>query len=128
MKMIKYFDITELIINLFIANWFNDYRNADYEQLEEIVINYFHKDNHELKYKQIISRKILKILTLIFDLDKSYLNYISGKLLYFFMFVGRDDKCTKFLVHILKDNRMSLISLCPTNIEKNHFRPEVNNL
>ena len=124
MKMIKYFDITELIINLFIANWFNDYRNTDYEQLEEIVINYFHKDNHELKYKQIISRKILKILTLIFDLDKSYLNYISGKLLYFFMFVGRDDKCTKFLVHILKDNRMLLISLCPTNIEKNQLVSE----
>ena len=40
------------------------------------------------------------------------------------MFVGRDDKCTKFLVHILKDNRMLLISLCPTNIERNQSLPE----
>ena len=121
MKMIKYFNITELTINLFIANWFNECRNFDYDQLEEIIINYFTKENPELKYKQIISRKILKILTLIFDLDKSYLNCISGKLLYFFMFVGRDDKCTKFLVHILKDNRMLLISLYPTNIDKNQL-------
>ena len=39
---------------------------------------------------------------------------ISDRLLYFFMFVGRDDKCTKFLVHILKNNRELLINLCPT--------------
>ena len=44
------------------------------------------------------------------------------------MFVGRDDKCTKFLVHILKDNRMLLISLCPTNIEKNLINSNENNL
>ena len=96
----------------------------DYEQLEEKILIYFKKKKEELKYKQIISRKILKLLALLFDLNKSFLNCISNKLLYFFMFVGRDDKCTKFLVHILKDNRMLLISLCPTNIERNQSLPE----
>ena len=126
LKIIEYFDIVEILIKLFLANWFNEYENLDYEQFEEEILIYFKKKNDELKYKQIISRKILKLLTLLFDLDKSFLNCISNKLLYFFMFVGRDDKCTKFLVHILKDNRMLLISLCPTNIEKNESIPEKN--
>ena len=119
MKIIDYFNIVDLLINLFIANWFNDFENLDYEKFEEQLNKYFKEKNNELKFKLIISRKILKLLTLIFDLDKSFLNCIANKLLYFFMFVGRDDKCAKFLVHILKDNRILLISLCPTNIEKN---------
>ena len=118
LKIIEYFDIVEILIKLFIANWFNDYENVDYEKFEEEILRYFKKENNDLKYKQIISRKILKLLTLIFDLDKSFLNCISSKLLYFFIFVGRDDKCTKFLVHILKNNRVLLISLCPTNLNK----------
>ena len=144
LKIIEYFDIVEILINLFIANWFNDYKNLNYEQFEEEILVYFEAKNDELKYKQtkeelkyrqinndlkykqIISGKILKLLTLIFDLDKSFLNCISSKLLYFFMFVGRDDKCTKFLVHILKDNRKLLISLCPTNIDKNKSISEEN--
>ena len=65
------------------------------------------------KYKKLISKKIFKILKTIYDLNKTYLNIIVDKLLYFFMFVGRDDKCTKFLIHILKDNGTLLISLCP---------------
>ena len=127
LKIIEYFNIVEILINLFIANWFNDYENLNYDKLEEELLKYFKKNNQELKYKQIISRKILKLLTLIFDMDKSFLNCISDKLLYFFMFVGRDDKCTKFLVHILKDNRKLLISLCPTNIDKNILYIEENN-
>ena len=43
------------------------------------------------------------------------------------MFVGRDDKYTKFLVDILKNNRMLLISICPTNIEKNLVNSNENN-
>ena len=128
MKILEYFNIVDKLINLFIANWFHDYENLNYEKFEEILNKYFKKKNNEVKYKQIISRKILKLLSLIFDLDKSFLNCIANKLLYFFMFVGRDDKCTKFLVHILKDNRMLLISLCPTNIEKNLINSNENNL
>ena len=128
MKIIEYFNIVEKLINLFIANWFQDYENIDYEKFEAQLAKYFKNKNNELKYKQIISRKILKLLTLIFDLDKSYLNCIANKLLYFFMFVGRDDKCTKFLVHILKDNRILLISLCPTNMEKNLVNSNEDNL
>ena len=67
------------------------------------------------------------MLTLIFYLDKSFLNCIANKLLYFFMFVGRDDKYTKFLVDILKNNRMLLINICPTNIEKNLVNSNENN-
>ena len=132
LKIIEYFDIVDTLINLFIANWFNEYKELDYDIFEERISEYLkkkneNKDDKQLVYKQLISRKILKILTLIFDLDKSFLNKISSKLLYFLMFVGRDDKCTKFLVHILKDNRALLISLCPTNIDKNTYDEDEEN-
>ena len=126
LKIIEYFDIVAILINLFIANWFNNYENFDYDKLEEKLASYYKIKTNELRYKQIISRKILKILTLLFNLDKSFLNCIANKLIYFFMFVGRDDKCTKFLVHILKDNRMLLISLCPTNLETDIINTEKN--
>ena len=107
LKIIKNFNIVSKLIDLFISNWFHDYKNLDYNKFDSILSKYFKetKKKDELKCKQIISKKILKILTIIYDLDKSYLDPISNRLLYFFMFVGRDDKCTKFLVHILKNNR-----------------------
>ena len=118
LKIIKNFEIVSKLIDLFIANWFHNYKNLDYDKIEAKLAKFF-KEKKEEKYKQLISKKILKILTLIYDLDKKYLEPISDRLLYFFMFVGRDDKCTKFLVHILKNNRELLMSLCPTNIEPN---------
>ena len=119
LKIIENFNIVSKLIDLFLANWFHvhDYKNLDYKKFDDKLTIYFNEKKEERKYKQLISKKILKLLTIIYDLDKSYLKVISKKLLYFFMFVGRDDKCTKFLVHILKDNRILLISLCPTNID-----------
>ena len=128
LKIIEYFDIVPILINLFIANWFNNNENFDYDKLEEKLATYYKIKTNELRYKQIISRKILKILTLIFNLDKSFLDCMANKLIYFFMFVGRDDKCTKFLVHILKDNRLLLISLCPTNLETDMINTEKSDL
>ena len=43
LKIIEYFDIVEILINLFLANWFNKYENLDYEQLEEEILIYFKK-------------------------------------------------------------------------------------
>ena len=117
LKIIEKFNIVSKLIDLFIANWFHDYVRLDYNKFESKLSKYFSDQKNEIKCKQIISKKILKILTLIYDLEKSYLDQIAEKLLYFFMFVGRDDKCTKFLVHILKNNRKLLISLCPTNLD-----------
>ena len=58
MKIIDYFNIVDLLINLFIANWFNDFENLDYEKFEEQLNKYFKEKNNELKFKLIISRKI----------------------------------------------------------------------
>jgi len=127
LKIIKHFNIVSKLIDLFIANWFHDCKNIDYDKFEAILVKYFKEKKEELKCKQIISRKILKILTIIYDLEKSYLKTISDRLLYFFMFVGRDDKCTKFLVHILKNNRELLISLCPTYMKKKNSRESKRN-
>lgn len=33
------------------------------------------------------------------------------------MLVGRDDKCAKFLVDILENNKLLIISLCPLSKE-----------
>ena len=54
------------------------------------------------------------------------------------MFVGRDDKCTSFLIYILKDNAFLLVSLCPlykdsmrssvVNIENEENLNDVNNM
>ena len=117
LKIIDNFNIVSTLTNLFISNWFHNHKNLDYNKIDLKLTKFFKEKKDELKCKQLISKKILKILTLIYDLDKSYLDKISDRLIYFFMFVGRDDKCTKFLVHILKNNRKLLISLCPTNIE-----------
>ena len=117
LKIIDDFNIVSKLIDLFLTNWFHDYKNLDYNKLDLQLTKYFTQKKEDLKYKQLVSKKILKLLTLIFDLEKSYLKVISTKLIYFFMFVGRDDKCTKFLVHILKNNRILLISLCPKNID-----------
>ena len=117
LKIIDNFNIVSSLTNLFISNWFHNHKNLEYNKIDLKLTKFFKEKKGELKCKQLISKKILKILTLIYDLDKSYLDKISDRLIYFFMFVGRDDKCTKFLVHILKNNRKLLISLCPTNIE-----------
>jgi hypothetical protein len=85
--------------------------------MEKQLEKYFQVSKEEeftlLKCKKLISKKIFKILRMIYDINRSYLNVIIDRLLYFFMFIGRDDKCTKFLIYILKNNGALLISLCP---------------
>jgi len=49
-------------------------------------------------------------------------------LTYFLMFVGRDDRCTSFLIHILNNNAFLLVSLCPLykdNLEMNQENIEI---
>ena len=122
MKAIEHFNIVSKLVDIFLANWFNDSQNLNYYEMEEKLKKYFEgykrdEDVNLSKYKKLIAKKIFKILIIIYDLNKSYLNIIVDKLLYFFMFVGRDDKCTKFLIHILKNNGTLLISLCPVYIK-----------
>ena len=122
MKAIEHFAVVSKLVDIFLANWFHDINNLNYYDMEKKLEKYFEEsvegDLNLTKYKQLISKKIFKILNIIYDLNKSYLNVIEDKLLYFFMFVGRDDKCTKFLIHILNNNGPLLISLCPIYINK----------
>ena len=127
MKAIEHFNIVSKLVDIFLTNWFNDFQSLNYYEIEKKLEEYFKidKEQEELnltKYKKLISKKIFKILTIIYDLNKSYLNVIVDKLLYFFMFVGRDDKCTKFLIHILKNNGTLLISLCPLSINERNSK------
>ena len=120
-EIIQHFKIVSKLTELFLSNWFRNYHDYSYERLETKIKEYFQDNKDILKYKLIISREILNILTTIYELNPSYLNAIEDSLLYFFMFVGRDDKCTKFLFDILKNNKLLLISLCPLsedNLEK----------
>ena len=118
MKVIEHFNIVSKLIDLFLANWFKDYQNLNYYEMEKKLEKYFQVSEEKqeltlLKCKKFISKKIFKILKMIYDLNQSYLNVIVDRLLYFFMFIGRDDKCTKFLIYILRNNGTLLISLCP---------------
>ena len=117
MKAIEHFDVVNKLIDIFLANWFHGIENLNYYELEKKLEKYFGElKKEELnigKYKKLISKRIFKILKIIYNLNRSYLNVIVDKLLYFFMFVGRDDKCTKFLIYILKNNGTLIISLCP---------------
>ena len=119
MKVIEHFKIVSKLIDIFLTNWFHEEKNLDYFEMENRLENYFKYYKEEeltlLKCKKIISNKIFKILKNIYDLNKSYLNVIKDRLLYFLMFIGRDEKCTKFLIYILRDNGTLLISLCPLN-------------
>ena len=112
-EIIGHFGIVSKLIELFLTNWFKNYQVFSYDDLESIIKKYFKDNNDILKYKLLISRQIVNILAIIYNLNNSYLNVIEDTLLYFFMFVGRDDKITKFLVEILKNNKLLLISLCP---------------
>ena len=107
-------------------------KRLDYFSCEKILENYFnnYEEKEELTFlrcKKIISNEIFKILKTIYDLNQSYLNVIEDRLLYFLMFIGRDDKCTKFLIYLLKNNGTLIISLCPLfnssgfNYQNNQF-------
>ena len=117
MRVIEHFNIVSQLVDIFLANWFKDCKNLNYYEMEKQLEKYFQVSKEEeftlLKCKKLISKKIFKILRMIYDINRSYLNVIIDRLLYFFMFIGRDDKCTKFLIYILKNNGALLISLCP---------------
>ena len=128
LEIIKHFNLVSKLIEIFLANWFQKYQLYTYNQLEENLKKYFKENKDILKYKLIISKVILKILTKIYDLKSSYLNIIEDSLLYFLMFVGRDDNCTSFLIHILNNNAFLLVSLCPLkkdNLEMNQENLEI---
>ena len=121
MKVIEHFNIVSKLIDIFLANWFHEIKNLDYYENEKRLEQYFnyYKEKDELtllRCKKILSNEIFKILKTIYDLNQSYLNVIEDRLLYFLMFVGRDDKCTKFLIYLLEDNGTLIISLCPLNL------------
>ena len=124
LEIINHFKIVSELIELFLANWFQNYNGYSYNKVESIIKNYFKDDNDILKYKLLISKEIFEILTIIYHLNSSYLNVIEDSLLYFFMFVGRDDKCTRFLVTILSNNKLLLISLCPLTKENIDLKEE----
>ena len=128
LEILKHFNIVSKLIEIFLTNWFQNYQLYTYNQLEEKLKKIFQEDNDVLKYKLMISKIILEILTKIYTLKQSYLNIIEDSLLYFLMFVGRDDRCTTFLIHILTDNAFLLVSLCPLykdNLEMNHENIEI---
>ena len=116
MDIIKQFNIASKLIEIFLTNWFGNYDGKNFIELEEYFNKRYFGDNKDtLKYKLLISNEILEILTLIYDLNPTYLKVIRKSLFYFFMLIGRDDKCTKFLIHILRNNKVLLISICPLN-------------
>ena len=104
-------------------------KNLDYYKNEERLEKYFgsYEEKEELtllRCKKIISNEIFKILKTIYDLNQSYLNVLQDRLLYFLMFIGRDDKCTKFLIYLLNNNGTLIISLCP--LFNNEFNDQNN--
>ena len=130
MKVIEHFNIVSKLIDIFLANWFRKEKNLDYFESEKILENYFnsYEEKEEitlLRCKQIISNEIFKILKTIYDLNQSYLNVIEDRLIYFLMFIGRDNKCTKFLIYLLKNNGTLIISLCPL-FNSNGFNNQYN--
>ena len=140
LEIIKHFNIVSKLIDIFLANWFqnNNLEIYTYNQLDAKLKKYFEEKKDILRYKLIISKVILEILTKIYDLKQCYLNIIEDSLLYFLMFVGRDDQCTLFLVHILTDNAFLLVNLSPLYkdnleidkeiIEKEESINEINNI
>ena len=129
MKVIEHFNIVSKLIDIFLANWFHEVKNLDYYKNEERLEKYFgsYEEKEELtllRCKKIISNEIFKILKTIYDLNKSYLNVLQDRLLYFLMFIGRDDKCTKFLIYLLNNNGTLIISLCP--LFNNEFNDQNN--
>jgi hypothetical protein len=136
MDIINQFNIVSKLIEIFLTNWFGNYEGKNFNELEEYFNKRFFGDNKDaLQYKLLISSEILEILTIIYNLNPNYLNVIRKSLFYFFMLIGRDDKCTKFLTHILRNNKVLLISICPlksytiqVNVESAENTKNMNNI
>ena len=136
MDIINQFNIVSKLIEIFLTNWFGNYEGKNFNELEEYFNKRFFGDNKDaLQYKLLISSEILEILTIIYNLNPNYLNVIRKSLFYFFMLIGRDDKCTKFLIHILRNNKVLLISICPlksyttqVNVESAENTKNMNNI
>ena len=54
---------------------------------------------------------LLNILTIIYDIDQSIVYSIQNYLNYLFIFVGKIDSVTQFLIHILRNNHSLLLKL-----------------
>ena len=113
LRNINQFNIISKLMDLFLTMWFKNYRTFSYEELDKILFDLFEASYYleYLDYKKLISNKILKIITLIYDMDSTFIIPIQNELHYFFLFVGYIDKCTKFLIHILRNNHSLLLKL-----------------
>ncbi len=73
-EIVGHFNIASKLIELFLTNWFRDYQGKSYKKLDEFIMKEYFQDNKDiLKYKLLISREILDILTIIYDLNPCYL-------------------------------------------------------
>ena len=113
LEIISHFNIVSKLIEIFLTNWFQNYKLYSYNEIEQKLKKYFEEKQDILRYKLIISKEILEILSKIYDLKPCYLNIMENSLLYFMMFIGRDDRCTEFLIYILNNNAFLLSNLCP---------------
>ena len=113
LRNINQFNIISKLMDLFLTMWFKNYRNMTYDDLDKKLSDLFEASYYliYLDYKKLISNKILKIIKMIYDMDSTFIIPIQDQLHYFFLFVGYIDKCTKFLIHILRNNHSLLLKL-----------------
>jgi len=102
---LKEFSIVEKLLKLLFHIWFKRDIKEDYveKDIEEKGINF--------ESKKSCTDILLNILTIIYDIDHSVLYSIQEYLNYLFLFVGKIDSITHFLIHIMRNNHNLMIKL-----------------
>lgn len=109
LRNLNQFNIMQKLMEIFLTMWFKNYKNVHYDVLDKCLEEAIISEN--VNWKKIVTAQILKIIKMIYDLDNSFIICIQDKLHYFFKFVGYIDQCTKFLIHILRNNHSLLLKL-----------------
>ena len=109
LRNLNQFGIIQKLMETFLVMWFKNYKNLSSEQLDSCLEDAVYSET--LTCKKCVTQEILKIIKMVYDLDNSFIICIQDKLHYFFKFVGYIDKCTKFLIHILRNNHSLLLKL-----------------
>jgi hypothetical protein len=116
-KNIKEFKIIAKIMKILLIIWFKiniddeDSREASSEHIAEFKSILANDINRKLNLKIHCTTLMLKIFKISYELDPTVLISIQSSLHHLFKFIGKIHYCTKFLIHILRNNNSLLLKL-----------------
>lgn len=107
---LKEFSIVEKLLKLLFHFWFKSDIKDTYIEKDVLNLKLNEKDK-KFTLKKECTDFLLNLLTVIYDIDQSILDSIQSYLNYLFIFVGKIESVTHFLIHILRNNQSLMLKL-----------------